>query len=164
MRETGCERTLFSTLAPCTSADPATVQTVLERAGITQLYPNFEDWFLRKVVPGIRAGERCIMTSFIEGLLVGVAICKRTEVERKLCTLWVSPQARRRGVASELASSAFSWLGTNQPLFTVPEERLCEFDRLLQSWSFPKPVIYKDLYRSDRAEYVFNEHLDTVCH
>lgn len=151
----------YGALAP---VDPVAVHTALERAGVTRLYPDFEDWFFGKVVPGMRSGERCVMTSVIDSVLAGVAICKRTETERKLCTFWVSPHVRGRGVAAELAGEAFDWLGTAKPLFTVPEERYAEFGGLLRSWSFSKPVRYGELYRPNRLEYVFNGGFGGMAH
>jgi len=145
-------------------SDLLAVHTTLEEAGVTRLYPGFEDWFLGKAVPGIRSGERRVITSLIDSVLTGVVICKRTDAERKLCTLWVSQQARGRGIAAELAADAFAWLGTAKPLFTVPEEHLADFGGLLRSWSFSEPVTYPELYRPDRVEYVFNGRIGGMTH
>ncbi|MDX8469375.1 hypothetical protein RFM41_32175 [Mesorhizobium sp. VK25A] len=128
----------------------------LERAGVHQFYPNFQPWFFGKVVPGLHTGERHIVTTYVEGTLAGVAICKRAETERKLCTLWVAPALRERGVAKSLARCAFDWLESDRPLFTVPEERIAEFAGLLRVWGFSPPQVYPSLYRWNRAEYVFN--------
>jgi hypothetical protein len=132
------------------------VYSRLDRAGVTSLYPGFEEWFAGKVIPGIRNGERRIMTSTAGGKLSGIAICKRSHTERKLCTLWVSPHARGRGIAAELSSAAFTWLGTTKPVFTVPEERLPEFRKLLCAWSFYNHFECLGLYRARKVEHVFN--------
>lgn len=136
--------------------DPSAVFAALEGAGVAELYPDFRGWFFGKVVLGLRSGERCIAPWTIDGTLAGVAICKRTKTERKLSTLWVCSEARDRGIAGKLARDAFMWLGTSQPLFTVPEERAAEFVGLVQAWSFQKAVAYHGLYRAGRVEYVFN--------
>lgn len=144
--------------------DPSIVLTALDKACVTGLYPKFDDWFWTKVVRGLRTGERRIFTHVAGGNLEGVAICKRTDSERKLCTLWVAPHVRGRGVAAELARDAFAWLGTRHPVFTVPEERLSEFRGLLSGWSFSEPVAYEGFYRPERTEYVFNGTLGRMAH
>lgn len=136
--------------------DPVAVYDTLTRAGVAGLYPDFRGWFYGKVVPGLRKRERNIIPWMIDGQLAGIAICKRTPAEQKLCTLWVAPEVRARGVAAKLANEAFTWIGTARPLFTVPEERSSEFAGLVETWSFPKAVAYDGLYRTGRVEFVFN--------
>lgn len=153
-----------SASCPQSELDPWLLHNALNAAGVTELYPDFSNWFWSKVVRGLRTGERRIFTSIVDGELAGVAICKRAEIENKLCTLWVSPRARGRGVAAQLANDAFVWLGTRQPLFTVPEERLPEFGGLLRGWSFSGPVAHKELYRPKRTEYVFNSCMVKISH
>lgn len=144
--------------------DPAYVFDMLVKAGVAGLYPDFQGWFYGKVVAGLRIGERCIIPWTIDGRLAGIAICKRTPMERKLCTLWVSPNVRARGVAGKLARDAFAWMGDSKPLFTVPEERSGEFSGLVEAWSFPKATAYDGLYRTGRIEYVFNGPLLANAH
>ena len=144
--------------------DLAAVFEALVNAGVAGLYPDFREWFYGKVVPDLRKGERCIIPWRIDSKLSGIAICKRTPVERKLCTLWVSPGVRARGVAAKLARDAFAWIGYSKPLFTVPEERSDEFLGLVEAWSFPKAVPYDGLYRAGRVEYVFNGPPRTDAH
>lgn len=128
----------------------------LETAGVAAFYPGFRSWFFGKVVPGLETGEREIAVAFHADAIVGVAISKRSAAERKLCTLWVPPSARGNGVAGALARSAFEWLGTERPLFTVPEERMPEFAGLIRNWRFAAPRTYGNVYRAGRAEFVFN--------
>jgi GNAT superfamily N-acetyltransferase len=136
--------------------DPAAVFETLASAGLGDVYPDFRGWFFGKVVPGVRKGERCIIPRTIDSKLIGIAICKRTPFEQKLCTLWVSPDVRARGVAAKLARDAFDWLGNTKPLFTVPEERAAQFAGLVKTWAFPDAVAYDGLYRGGRVEFVFN--------
>lgn len=149
-------------LAPSPSAflssanSPEAVYTSLDEAGVAQLYPGFEAWFIGTVIPGLRTGERRVVTSIVDGAIAGVAISKRTQSELKLCTLWVAPQSRRIGIATELAKDAFAWLGTERPVFTVPEELITGFEKLLRQWSFSDHVECRSLYRPRRIEHVFN--------
>lgn len=136
--------------------NPGAIILRLEQAGVAEFYPGFRNWFFTKVVPGLRTGERCILSHEIEGRLAGIAICKRTNIERKLCTLWVDSLLRDRGIAGKLAYRAFDWLECDQPLFTVPEERMSEFAGLLKSWNFPEPIACESCYRPGRSEFIFN--------
>lgn len=144
--------------------NPIDVFEVLQGAGVAEFYPEFRDWFFGRVVPGLRNGERRIFSFVVDGTLAGVAICKRTEAERKLSTLWVRHVSRNRGISAELARNAFAWLESRQPLFTVPEERLDDFRGLVRAWSFPEAVAHSDLYRSGRIEHVFNGPIATDPH
>src|SRR5690606_5518850 len=112
------------------------VHSTLEAAGVGALYPGFREWFWGKVVPGIATGERFCTGAIVNERLVGIAIGKRTTAESKLCTLWTSPEVRGNRVATRLARDAFQRLETDRPLFTVQEERIAEFDGLLQGWKF----------------------------
>ncbi|WP_140943601.1 hypothetical protein [Prosthecodimorpha hirschii] len=147
-------RTQFDATIP--TIDPSIVFSTLVDAGVAELYPGFQGWFFGKVIPGLQDGQRSIAPWIVDSRLAGVAICKRTVAERKLSTLWICPKFQQRGIARELARIAFRWLGTSQPLFTVPEEHFHQFGTLLKVWSFPKYVAYRDLYRASRIEYVFN--------
>lgn len=144
--------------------DPNVVFATLASAGLGDLYPDFRGWFYGKVIPGVQKGERCIIPWTIDSKLAGIAICKRTSFEQKLCTIWVSPDVRARGVAATLARAAFAWIGNTKPLFTVPEERAAEFVGLVESWAFPQAVAYDGLYRTGRVEYVFNGPILTDAH
>jgi hypothetical protein len=144
------------TFQPSPSYGPVTIYAALERAGVSELYPDFQPWFFNRVVPGLYSNERRIITVELEGELAGVAICKCNGLERKLCTLWVPQMLRVRGVASELGRRAFDWLDTDRPLFTIPEERFLEFESLVRAWGFTMPTVYPNLYRRGRTEYVYN--------
>ena len=151
-------------LQPSSACDPVAVYAVLERGGVHEFYPDFQPWFFGRVIPGLYSGERCIIAAELEGALAGVAICKDSGVERKLCTLWVQPRLRVRGLAGELARRAFDWLDTDRPLFTVPEERLIVFAGLVRAWHFLAPTAYPNLYRGGRTEYVYNGPVGNSAH
>jgi hypothetical protein len=119
------------------------------------MYPGFREWLFGKVVAA-PTGERAIFLETSGPRIVGIAIAKRSISERKLCTLWVRHDARVGGVASSLANAAFDWLGTNRPLFSVPEERISEFRGLLRTWEFAEPQALSGYYRPNKIEFVFN--------
>jgi len=134
--------------------DPSGILVSLEKQ-----YPDFRTWYFEKVLPGIAVGRRRVLTRMRGDRLVGLAIAKR-ETERKLCTLWVDPAFRGHGIAAELADEAFDWIGSDRPLFTVPEEQLLSFSRLLRRWAFNQTQVVPSYYRLGKHEHVFNGKLE----
>jgi hypothetical protein len=130
-----------------------------EVSHLERQYPGFRSWYFGKVVPGIITGHRCVLTRRHAGRLVGLAIAKRGE-ENKLCTLWVDPRLRGLGIANGLADEVFDWMGSHHPLFTVPEEHLCNFSGLLNRWAFVQTQIISSYYRPGKQEFVFNGTLE----
>ncbi|WP_281799742.1 GNAT family N-acetyltransferase [Methylocystis echinoides] len=126
-------------------------------------YPGFEYWFNAKVASGLRDGSRRVFVERRGKEIAGLAIAKRSALESKLCTLYVAPKFRYRGVAARLANEAFDWLETKQPLFSVPEERLPEFRVLINRWSFVETQALRSFYRNGKIEYVFNGRLNGSC-
>lgn len=131
-------------------------QIFSELSSIHGMYPGFRKWFFEKGTISSPAEQRAVFINRIATRIVGIAIAKRCVSERKLCTLWVADDIRGLGIASDLAGSAFDWLETSHPLFTVPEERISEFRGLLRSWRFSDGQALKGYYRHNKVEYVFN--------
>ena len=120
------------------------------------VYPGFCEWIDTKVILGLRDGSRNVFVERVQGRICGVAIAKRTVSERKLCTLWVDRDARAAGVAGRLANEVFGWLGTEKPLFTVPDVSIDKFRSLLDRWGFAETQVVPDIYRPGGREFVFN--------
>ncbi len=146
-----------SIMTSVADSDLSDVYSVL--AHLEGMYPGFRLWYFSKVVTGVRNRQRQVFAAYAGSQIIGVAIAKRSAWERKLCTLWVEPEARSSGIADRLAESTFGWIGTRQPLFTVPEERLSEFARLINLWNFTEIERVVGLYRFQKIEYVFNGRL-----
>ena len=132
-------------------------------SSLEAVYPNFREWYFGKVCKPSANEERATFIKVGAGRILGIGIAKRSLTERKLCTLWVSPDARDEGLGASIADRAFEWLGTRHPLFTVPEERLGEFQGLLKKWDFTESQKLNGYYRHCRSEYVFNGHLQAHC-
>lgn len=123
--------------------------------GLQIFYPNIQAWFASKVIPGLADGSRAIFERRGSSL-DGFVIAKRTHHERKICTLWVAPSARRQGLASDLLAEASEWLGTSFPLITVCEEKLPLLQGLFSAHGYICTGHHDGLYRSNRREFVFN--------
>lgn len=104
-------------------------------AHLQATYPAFSQWFHKKVVPGLGNGTRNILSASTDKEILGIAIAKRTEVEQKLCTLWVADHYRNHGVGIRLMREAMIWLGTERPTASAPESA-SDIHRLLAKLGF----------------------------
>ena len=118
-------------------------------------YSNFQDWFYKKVIPGLSNGERMIYALKDKGAIVATLILKDAE-EKKICTLRVSEKYRRCGWATFLLKVAFRELRCAKPIITVSSYHIEEFAPLLQKNGFILYNGYLDYYKSGITEYAFN--------
>lgn len=123
---------------------------------LSQFYPNFNEWFELKVVPGLSDGSRQLILKEINNELAAVAVLKRTETERKLCSLRVMPAYQGTGTGLRMFQEAFQLLETERPLLSVAEEQLPRFERVFDFFGFEQASRYDQLYRPRRAEFSFN--------
>lgn len=119
-------------------------------------YPNFWEWFGTKVIPGLADGTRRIFTRRVDNKLAGVAIVKKTENERKLCTLFVKEEYASRGTGLFLLDASLKFLETDTPNLTVPLSKLEKFERIFERYEFVKDGRVKGLYKPGAEEVYFN--------
>jgi GNAT superfamily N-acetyltransferase len=122
------------------------------------LYPNFRIWLANVVVPGVQAGDRRFFI-YDQADHFGFVIAKRTADERKLCTVYVDPASRGRGIASDLMLDAMDWLGTERPVITISEDRLVDFRPLVKRLDFSLTQVAQSYYRENIREFIFNGQL-----
>jgi hypothetical protein len=135
---------------------PDAVSTVYgQLADLKRYYPDFENWYWTKVVPGLEDGSRALF-AHERGGQFSVVIAKRTLHEKKLCTVRTSSKVFARGIATNLIHQAIDWLGCEKPLITVPEERLPEFARIFATLDFSLKQIANSCYRINQREFAFN--------
>lgn len=120
------------------------------------VYPGFGRWYWDKVVPGLATGERGLFLIGPASSPKALAIAKRDSGERKVCTLWVKPSERSRGLGRRLLEEAVDWVGVDRPLFTVPQERYAELLPLTQKLGFRETARVESLYRPGIVEHIFN--------
>lgn len=125
-------------------------------AELAAYYPGFDSWYWSKVVPGMSDGTRFVDTVSVGGMIVAVAISKRTAQEKKLCTVFVKPESRGRGHGIRLIDRACLWLGTQYPLATLPEEKLADFAPVIDRRGWRLTAAIPSAYRQGKAEYVLN--------
>lgn len=99
-------------------------------------YPDIKSWFLDKVVPGLESGERSMLYVLKQNEIVGLTILKDSISEKKICTFYVSPNMRGRGLAPILFEKSFDKLKTAKPVISVPEIVLGGFRKYIDQYKF----------------------------
>lgn len=123
-------------------------------------YPSFSKWFFAKVFPGVYSGNRDVVFITEKDCLAAIAILKNGLSEKKICTLRVASQFQNRGFGSILFEAAFRYLGTLQPLITVPSARYNEFQPILAKYGFKLVEARSGYYMTGSVEYCYNGVLD----
>lgn len=131
-------------------------------------YPFFDEWFINSVIPEVekRDGRReiifAITENSLDGLIIisGIAILKKTQSERKICTLGVHADYRNIGIGSELFEKSFKFLGTRKPVISFSEDRIIMFMNHIKKYHFERTQILNDYYQNGIAEYVYNGFLE----
>ncbi len=142
--------------SPAAPHRPDAARAYAAVAHLEGFYPGFEAWFWGKVVPGLGRGTRWLRVVERAGEVVGVAIGKAEDGERKLCTVWVHPRLEGSGLGVRLIREGCAWLGTDQPLATVPEELMPRFAPILERLGFAVGQVLDGHYRPGKREVVFN--------
>lgn len=122
-------------------------------------YPGIEDWFIGKVVPGLRVGTRHLVRIERHGQIAALGIAKAEGNETKICTVRIAPEFVGRGMGIRVFDALMSWLGTDLPLATVSETKLGDFQRIFEHYGYRLTSVRTGLYVPGHAEYLFNEPL-----
>lgn len=127
-------------------------------------YPNFENWFIEKVVPMVgENNQREVIISLTEiGTnkieVTGIAVLNKTFNESKICLLKVNELYRGMGIGISLFRKSFEYLETQKPLITVSEDNLYYFKDIFSKLKFDNTSIIDNYYVNGKKEYVFNGH------
>lgn len=98
-------------------------------------YPEYRKWFYTVNLPRIIDGGGDVIFHS-DGLeIVNLAVLKNTD-EKKICTLLVNEDYRKKGYGREILEDAFEYLGTEKPLITIPEKRLLEFSSFVEDYDW----------------------------
>lgn len=122
-------------------------------------YPEFTTWVNQKVVPGLYDGSRKIFivkSIFDSNTIRGVLILKDTEIEKKICTLYVDKESRNNGIGRKLFNLAFEELKTEKPLITIADDKVASFEKLLKQYDFKLFQNKLNFYRKGHSEYSYN--------
>ena len=124
---------------------------------INDTYPQHSTWFKEKFLTGLKNKERIyIVAQDEEGKLAGCVLIKKTEEEKKICTLFVHPDYRKQGLGGKLMEQTLSELGEH-PLITVSDRNIAQLAPLLRKKVFHLSAVKKGAYRPEDTEYYFND-------
>lgn len=118
-------------------------------------YPQHYTWFFKKFISGLNNGTREIIYCEIDNLPVAVVFLKKTQEERKICTIFVKEEYRKYGIGTKLLEHSFNFLQTNKPLISMPIHKEKCFQKLINKYNWEKKQIIESYY-SDNIELVFN--------
>lgn len=119
-------------------------------------YPDIANWFINKVVPGLRAGTRVLLPVERDGNLVGLGIAKNEADERKICTVRIAPNYVGRGVGLRLFDDLLRWLDDDHPHLTVSSSKLPLFGRIFDYYGFHHTSKFEGLYKPKAIELGYN--------
>lgn len=122
---------------------------------ITPYYPNGNEWLSTKVFSD-DSNRLLLISQLSNGLVNGFSILKNDDFEKKICTLFVSPDFRGKGIGTALLNRSLDLLGCDKPLITVSDDLLLSFIPLFSRYGFENIESYVDRYRDGHIEYSFN--------
>lgn len=124
---------------------------------VSGTYPGYAAWYKNVFIPGLKKGERMYIVALDENENpAGCVLVKNTEDEKKICTLFVSPQFRKHGLASMLLETALKELGEH-PSVTVSGRNMMQLKPLLDRKGFHLSGKRKGAYGADDTEFYFND-------
>lgn len=124
---------------------------------LSKNYPDIIGWYISKVVPGLTSGTRKLFIHRKNDKIVALGIAKKSNDERKICTVRVHPDFVGRGFGVRIFKDAMVWLETDMPHLTVSEDKLPEFNRIFDHFGFVMTSTVNGLYQRGKVEYLFNE-------
>ncbi len=122
---------------------------------IGHLYPNFKNWLYFTFRPGVIIGDRKILIAHCDGNLSAISLLKNTQEEKKICTFYVLPDYRFKGLSSTLMDKSLSELSGGEISITVSEERNCDLERILLANEFTLSEEHTGIYRHNKTEFFY---------
>lgn len=121
-------------------------------------YPFFIEWLEKVFQELMFTDQRFIILCSGNNIfdIKGVSILKKTDEERKICTLRVDKPYKHQGIGSYLLRKSIEILEDANPLITVPGIHMKEFAPFLKKHGFVLKDKIKSLYRRGSYEYFFN--------
>ncbi len=120
-----------------------------------RFYPDFDQWFYNKVVPGLNS-DRQIILEIINKRVAGISILKNSN-EKKISTIKVTNNFQGQKIGYKLLHRSFEVLNTEKPFCTVSEEKFLEFKKIFDYHGFKLTSVHENYYRQGKKEYFFNE-------
>lgn len=123
---------------------------------LDRFYPDFDNWFVNQVVPGVLLHRDPFVVAEDAGSLVGLAIARGGDRPKLRC-IRVSEPYRGRGVGLHLLDRVLAAVDCDKPEVTVAEEMMATWAPILTNrYDFDLTVVHKGLYRRGKVEYAYN--------
>lgn len=130
---------------------------------LNQFYPRFQEWYQKVLEEMKNSSDKRQILLKIKGInptkaqLMGFCIIKNSPEEKKICTIYINPQFRKKGYATELINKAIGKLGIQKPLFTINEKLDPSFQKIIQKFKWELTDKKKGMYIPDSTEYIYNQ-------
>lgn len=125
---------------------------------LDEYYPDIENWFLHKVIPGMDSGKNKIIVARDKGIITGFALGKKSEEEHKLRCIRVLPDCQNSGLGIKLIDRMIEAIECKNPHITVSEELLHHYSRIFVTrYGWDLVDVKKGAYRRNKLEYYFND-------
>ncbi len=128
---------------------------------VKDYYPDYENWFRYKHIPGVIKGERDTILAIYDYKIIGVCNIKIID-EKKICTLYVNYYFRRKRIGSELVKIATNLLKIDNPLITMPENCFDNYKGIINFFDWKVMDVVDNCYKDGNKELVFNGKLDNI--
>lgn len=124
---------------------------------LDSLYPDFQYWFVNKMIPGLITGNDIMLLAKNNNQTIGVALGKLDDMEIKLRCVRVLPEYQNRGTGLHLVDRMLTLLDCDKPHCTVAEEMFHSYSRaFINHFGFNLDEVNKGMYRPGKLEYIFN--------
>ncbi len=118
-------------------------------------YLKYQEWFFNKQLPEtLNNSKRNILFVQDNSKIIAVSCLKKDSQEKKICTLYVTPSYRRKGIGSILLIKAMEWLETTKPYITIRDYKLKMFKPFLQKYNWELTEIIQ--VNSKEKEFCYN--------
>lgn len=124
-------------------------------------YPDYQNWFLNKQVPGVYKNTRDIIVAMKNGKIIGVANLKKDD-EKKICTLYIKPKFQKRKEGILLVEKSIDFLETSKPIITMPITKVKSFYPIIERFGWILSDEIDDCYKENTKELIFNSTLEPI--
>lgn len=124
---------------------------------LNKIYPEYKEWYYNKQIKGcLDLNRNIIFIRNNEDNIIGISSLKKTEEEKKICTLFILEAYRNKGIKKILLEKSFEYLETEKPLITISEENLDIFKNTIKEYNWKLVEIIDGIYKSNNREFCFN--------
>jgi len=125
-------------------------------SGLDEIYPDYEKWFYEKQVKESILGKRDIIFIIEQQEIIAISSVKKTNEEKKICTLYVKDEYRNKGIGSILLEESFKYLETDKPLITFCDSMISIYTEFINKYNWELQEILEDYYETGKSEYCYN--------